>query len=191
MTGPQIRPPFITGQPFGYGSGGGGAVMMPPSAGGPGGMPTPAARSLQLPLPEIYPIPDAHEFNPLGSIDSAAINTSPAVVTGCSLSVPQGSNGVIRGVSLYINNMLATTNVDWSLLIDGQVPQGYGGLTIFPRVSPFVTNGFDCLIRFDAPAEISIVFRNLDGGSYKIGASFSGWFWPKAAGDRWMAYGPQ
>lgn len=175
--------------PFGFGGGSnGGTVVVPPTQSGSYAPPV-AGRSLQIPLPEVLPIPDAHEFNPVGSLATAAIS-GPTDIPGTILAIPQGNIGVIRGVTLYISNMLTTTNVVWSLFVNGLIPAGYSNLSIFPRSAPFVSNGFDSMIRFDAEANIKIVFSNLDGGTYVVGASYSGWFWPKASDDRWKMFGP-
>lgn len=171
--------------PWGVGRGGG-AVAMPPQLSGqvPAGPP-----SLQIPLPEVLPIPDAREFNPLGSIGSAAVTANPTLITGTSFNVPDSCLAVIRSVTLYITNMLTTTNVTWSLMVNQTSPQGFNNITIFPRATPFVSNGFDSMIRIDGPAVISVVFNNIDGGAYTIGASFSGWFWPEASDARWRQFG--
>jgi len=177
-----VAPPWGMGQ-------GGRPIIQPPTAFGPDGQqPTVSTLSQEIFLPELYPIPDAKEFNPLGSIGTAIIQTN-VTITGTSFDVPPNTFGVIRGLSLYITDMLTTTNVEYSLIIQQQAAQGYSNLRIFPRAAPFVSNGFDTLIRFTGPATIFVVFNNNDGGTYTIGASYSGWFWPQASDARWRTLG--
>lgn len=182
MSGPAMA--FPVAPPWGLGQGGGPVVVPPSFVGSPV-----ASAQLQIPLPEVLPIPDAHEFNPLGQIASAVVNAVPIAITGTQFTVPANTLAVIRGVTLYITNMLTTTNVLWSLIIDQASPQGYNQITIFPRAAPFVSNGFDSMIRFQGPCTVQVVFQNLDGGTYVIGASYSGWFWPESSDARWRRYG--
>lgn len=180
------------GPPWGMGQGGN-PVMVPPSSLGPGGRPMVSSLSMQIPLPEVFPIPSAHEFNPLGSVNSAAVSANPIEIVGGQgttlLNVPDGNIGIIRGVNLYITDMLTTTNVVWSVTVEGASPQGFDRISIFPRVAPFVSNSFDAAIRFTGPARIVMTFQNLDGGTYVIGGSYSGWYWPTAADAQWRRFG--
>jgi hypothetical protein len=139
-------------------------------------------------LPEVFPIPDAKEFNPLGSQATAVVQVNQ-VIPGTVFDVPANTFGVIRSVTFYITNMLTTTNVTYSLLIQFAAAQGYSQVAIFPRVAPFVSNSFDCMVRFLGPARVQINFDNNDGGTYVVGGSFSGWFWPQASDARWRQSG--
>lgn len=145
-------------------------------------------------LPELYPIPDAQEFNPSGSASTAAVQTdieialTPTIFNGTN-QIPKGAIGVIRGFSIYITNMLTTTTVSWTLRVNGAPAGGYGALTMFPRAQSFVGNSFDCFIRIPNGAVISVTYSNPDGGTYVVGASISGWYWPEVSGKRWLEEG--
>jgi hypothetical protein len=187
MPNPLTFPPggVVDGTPWGYGKGG--AVIRPPNV-TQSGLPA-MGRMLILPLPEDSPIPDAHEFNVEGAVATAAVTANPVAITGCSYTVPAGSLGVVRNVSVYINNMLATTDVRWFVYIDGSPVAGYAPITVFSRVAAFVGTSFDAKIRITGPATVSISFMNVDGGAYSVGAALGGWDWPQASDDRWKAYG--
>lgn len=156
-----------------------------PSAAGPGGLPY-ASRSLELPLPEITPIPDAREFNPEGDVDTSIVQLN-IDIPNCTQVVPVGNLYVIRGVSIYIDNMLTTTNVTFSLLANGVGVAGWTNLKMFPRAAPFVGNNFESMIRGQGEVTLKMVFSNIDGGSYKVGAALSGWLWPLTSDQRWKA----
>lgn len=180
--------PF-TPEPIGFGSSGA-PVMVPPNiSGGGSGAARVNSFTLLLPLPEDSPIPDAHEFNPQGQVLASVGNKNNVLVTASDIDVPDNNLGVITGVSLQIANMLSTSLISWSLLINDAAPQGYGNMTIFPRNAPFVSNGFTCKLRFNGSAKIRVVYSVADGGTYDIGASYSGWFWPENSDARWKAYG--
>lgn len=170
-----IAPPFSMGKggfpPFASPAGtiGGGAV---------------ATRTLDLPLPELVPIPSAQEFSPEGHVDTAGIQSN-ITIPGITVNVPGGSIYVIRSLSLYINNMLDTTDVRWSIVVNGNPVPGWANMTLFPRIATFVGNNFDTMIRGAGVASISVIFTNADGGSYKVGAAIGGWFWPLTADQQW------
>jgi len=167
---------------------GGSPVINPPSSLGAGGQPQVNSLTLQIPLPEVVPIPDAHGFNPAGHVAAAGV-TIGTPIPGATVNVPDSCYAVITGVTITIANMLATTNVTWSVVVNGVAPQAYNAITIIPRVSPFVSAAFDFLFRFNGAAIVQVIFSNLDGGVYDIGASVSGWYWPVASDARWKRLG--
>lgn len=173
------------GNVWGMGSGHGGAPV--PVSLGLDSTADLIPRNLMIFPPEIYPIPDAVEFNPLGSTTTIIAETK--VIPGVALQLPQSYIGIIRGYTIYVDNMLLTTNLIYTLLINGNPAPGYGSLTMFPRAAPSVSNGFDAFIRVPDGAALSVKVQNVDGGSYTVGASISGWIWPRAAGERWIGGG--
>jgi hypothetical protein len=174
-----------------FGDGAGNAApLLDPTTGAP---PPPVIKALQLPLVETFPIPGAQEFNVEGDQASVAIENNTTIATLGPVVVPQGYRAVIRSVSIYIDNMLTTTNVVWSVLLQGPGTSvaGYQNLRMFPRVAPFVGNTFDSLIRITGPASVTVIFSNLDGGTYQIGAALSGHLWLYSAEDNWRNRGGQ
>lgn len=175
------------------------AVRAPYALRTPDAMVAVLPRHVPVYLPEVYPIPDAQEFNPQGSASTVGVETGTQINllpgTGVENSptgvirLPKNNIGIIRGFSISITNMLTTTDVNWSLLINGGPAGGYGTLKLFPRAAAFVGNAFDCFIRVPSGADISVKFSNVDGGTYVVGASVSGWFWPEASGKRWIEKG--
>jgi hypothetical protein len=147
-------------------------------------------RDLSLPLPEVFPLPDAQLFN------SELQQNSPAAGTLLSLSfsprvlILTGYYSVVTSFTIYVQNMLATTNVLFTLLYAGNPVQGYNGLTIFPGASPRIANTFDAPIRNAGAGEYTVTIQNVDGGSYVVGAAISGWQWPISSDRRWKNAGP-
>lgn len=157
-----------------------------------GGLP----RFVPIYPPEIYPIPDAREFNVSGTASTSAIQSNVSITlspqvgdTAGIVTLPRGNIGVLRSYQITIANMVATTNVTWSLFINNAPVAGYGGISIIPRAAPFVSNTFDLFVRVQEGSQISVVFSNNDGGVYTVGASFGGWYWPTSSGIRWMQTG--
>lgn len=179
--------PLPVSNPFGFGGSRGTPVIVPPSS--VGGPPAPMMGwALQLPLPEVYPLPEATSFNPLGSKATAAIETNIAI-PGASVVIPSGMRAVVVGVSLYISNMLATTNVSFTVLVNGVAASGYAGIGLFPAAQALAQNSFDVPIRVLGPATVQVVYTNTDGGSYTVGASLSGWYWANTSDQRYKTTG--
>lgn len=186
MSAPNVIAPQVgfTGQ-------GAASVVVPPNLRGPGGgAPATLSRMLDIPLPDLFPIPDAHEFNIEADVSSVAVENN-ITITGLTVDIPQGYLAIVRGVSIYISNMLATTNVLYTVLTQGPgtAPAGYQNLRMFPRVAPFVGNTFDSMIRLVGPKTLTMIYSNLDGGTYQIGGAFSGWLWNVASDTRWKNAG--
>jgi hypothetical protein len=179
--------PLPVSPPFGFSGSRGQGTVLPPNiiAAGVGGV---MARQLDVPLPEVYPIPDAKEFNILGSIASPGAQAN-ILIAGTTFVIPTSNLAIIRGVSLYIAPMLITTNVTWSLTANGQPLPGYQNLSIFPRPAAQVTNSFDAFLRLRGEVTLGVIFTNTDGAAYTIGASYSGWFWPETSDQRWRERG--
>lgn len=177
----------VAGPIWGLGGGGGmgGAVVLPPDR-------AESIRALGLelsvPLPEVFPIPDATEFNIEGQVSSPGAGT--LVITGAAFTIPSNTLAIVRSVTIYVQNMLATTNVTFTLFVNTSPVPGYQGLTIFPGASPRISNTFDSFIRIIGPANISAQATNIDGGAYLLGLAFSGWYWPITSDGRWKQRGP-
>lgn len=150
-------------------------------------------RHVPVYLPEVFPIPDAVEFNPSGERASAAAETQTITllptISNALVKIPDQNIGIIRGLSIWITNMLTTTNVRWTLLVNGSPAGGYGSIALPVRATSFAGNSFDCFIRVPDGASIAVQYVNTDGGTYSIGASVSGWYWPIASGKRWLERG--
>lgn len=147
---------------------------------------------LALPLPWLTPMPGAQQFNQEGDKTSVAPENN-ITITGISVDVPQGFRCRISSVSTYIDNMLTTTNVVWSVLVNS-APSGVAGfqiLKMFPRLAPFVGNTFDSFLLIQGPATLTMVYSNIDGGNYIIGGALSGWIWNSALESQWKNNGGQ
>lgn len=146
-------------------------------------------RVLDIPLPWIERIADSQDFVGSGSVDTVAVETGTAI-TNCSFRLGQGNIGVLRSVTFYVNNMLASTNLVFTIKVNGGPVPGYGAFTPFPRVAASISNGFDMQFLLPSESKIEVFFNNVDGGSYKVGAVFTGWQHPESSALRWMQFGP-
>lgn len=156
-------------------------------------------RMVPIFLPEDHPIPDSQEFNVTGSKSTSAVEAGIPIVIAPQVGpnagfveLPAGNIGRISSVLFSITDMLTTTDVTFTLRINGAPVPGYAGYKITPRVSPYVSNSFDdpsCRILLRNGDKINVVYTNTDGGTYVVGCAITGWFWPEASGKRWLALG--
>jgi hypothetical protein len=180
--------PASWSRPWGFGGGGGVAQPLPvsPDVGASG---QDVGRELSLPLPEVFPVPEAQLFNAelqRASIiaETFTLGFTPAV------TILAGYFAVVNSFTIYVQNMLATSNLLWTLLANGVPVNGYTGLTIFPGASPRAANTFDAPIRLTGAQTLSVSITNGDGGTYLLGAAISGWQWPISSDRRWKTSGP-
>lgn len=144
-----------------------------------------AAAVLQVPLPEISPIPDARQFNTEGHDGTAGAGTR--TLADCTVVVPVNNKFIINSFSVYVDNMLTTTEIHWAILVNGVPQQGWSDIKLFPRLAPFVGDNLDPFLRGEGEATITVQIRQVDGGGYIIGAAVGGWYWPKTSDQRWKA----
>lgn len=186
--------PNAWGPLWGIGGGGlntGASLPLPPDvaaagvANGAG-----VGRDLSLPLPEVFPLPDAQLFNS----ELQQTTNAPQVLFSLpftpAVAILAGYYAVVTSFTIYVQNMLSTTNVLFTLLYNGNPVQGYNGLTMFPGASPRIANTFDAPIRLTGAGALTVTIQNVDGGTYLVGASISGWQWPISSDRRWKQAGP-
>lgn len=140
-------------------------------------------RSLELYLPEVYPIPGAVEF------EEDAIAASPGAGTivpaALLLRIPENSIGIIRVFGQGLDDMTNATRVTWGLFVNEVQAPGWGSVQLFPGVAARVTSSADTFIRLPDGAQISVRITNADGAAYQVGANYSGWYWSITSDKAW------
>lgn len=130
-------------------------------------------------------------FPPLGASNLFAaaqlsLGPGPTALTpipGCSFTVPANNVGVVRGLTLNVNNLLTTSLITFSLLINGAPLPGFANMFIFPRLAASLASDFppeNTSIEIPDGATVSVAAQVNDPGTYQLGATFRGWYWSKA-----------
>lgn len=83
--------------------------------------------------------------------------------------------GVIRGFTLFVENPVTTTNVLWTLLVNGVPVPGANGVTILGRAASSVSRPLSLLVFVPPRQRIDVRILNVDGGAYNVGADLEGW----------------
>lgn len=100
---------------------------------------------------------------------------------GLTFALPSGMVGVVDALTLLIDGILITTNVVFTLSLNGALVPGFNNLTLLPRSgATFATLSLGPYLRIPIPlgGQITAQAVNVDGGSYTIGMQARGWFWP-------------
>ena len=142
-------------------------------------------RVAQVPMPEIFPHPEARDL--LANGGQVALNLAAGAVVLCQFQVPGGRVGVLRDVNIQVNAMLGTTNVRFRLRQAGAIIPGWGDMTIAPRIAASVTASSlpeSTLVRIGEGALLTLEAQVLDAGAYDVYGSFHGWHYSTALEQR-------
>ncbi len=138
--------------------------------------------------PTVQRPPSAKDFNPLDFVSGLDAGGSPVRPAGLQVEIPSANVAVIRSLTLNINDMVPTTDVVWRLLFDGSPVQGWSPVTIFPRNAASVAVSWtpeETFIPVPEGADIAVELEVRDTGSYDVGASYHGWWYPQVVASRY------
>jgi len=157
-----------------------GAVV--PSA--PPGLP----QRINLYLPNERPIPGATLFNISGQ-QTTTLAQNNVLIPGAALELPTNALARIDNLTLFVQALQPTSQLTFDLLFNSRPVPGFTQLSIFPGLAALFVDPYDIFLDVPKNTLIQVRFTNTDGGSYLMGASFSGWFWAEAAGRAWIQNG--
>lgn len=105
---------------------------------------------------------------------------------------PQFYAGVVRELSFQINDVTAGTNVQFALRINQAVNLDTV-FEVFPRVASHVLIEFDPNVTFVrlpefANFDVLVTVRAGDIGTYLVGATIRGWWYPEELDRAWAGY---
>ncbi len=153
----------------------------------PGGNPNPypaTSRTLEVWHPWLYPFPGSTDFRINATFNSpGAGNVTPAAL---ALQFPQLKKGIITSVGYSLQNMTTATQVLWQILVNKRPVNGWQNLTFFPGNVPRISASEDAKIPVPAGGLVEVLFQNIDGAAYTVGANYYGWFWDDEAERQWM-----
>jgi len=181
-------PTDIIGKARGAQGGGGRAAVFQMGGGAPGGAPgpggSPSGSGTTLDVPPFHQVkpPQAKAFKFNVSATGLNAANTPAIIPGGTFQIPAQNVGVVRSLSVGINNMLTTSNITFSLRFDETPVPGWDNLVLFPRAATSVVAGWSPDETYEVTGEgvsVDILVNVLDAGTYQIGTSLSGWYYSK------------
>jgi len=181
--GPQAPPDIATkNQPptggRGFSGGGGGGFG---GSGPGGGLPSAPIQKTYTVPPwfEVRP-PSAREIGPLRGFQAGytALNT-PAVLPGTlTFTLPPARTGVIKSFGIQATNLLLTSLVFWTIMIDNSPVEGFTDVSLYPAALPLSMLGWgpdETNLIVPEASTITVGVNVLDGGAYQLGAELHGW----------------
>lgn len=144
--------------------------------------------SVMVRTPQEFPPPGAVSFNLFGSATvTNAANSSPASL---GFTLPPGSVGVVRGLTINANTLTAASDVRFWLLVNNSPPPGWNALTIFPRPAASVSVSWDSgqivvPIPDNGNVQLQLGVGAGDAGSYLLGGSIFGWYYSKTVEEQY------
>lgn len=147
----------------------------------------PMAGQMLLP-PSYYPPREAQFFYQRGRATALAAVAGPTVLAGSTFQIPANTVGWVREWSVQINNMLANTDIRFTILVNGGPVPGYTDFQPFPSpVARFSAFFFpeDTKIELPDRAQIQVLVTVLDPGVYDVGSDYRGWFISKSVANRY------
>lgn len=148
--------------------------------------------------PWIYPPPNAGHY--VYRVVDATVGPGPVTVElnavtatlGTSVfQIPNNNFGIMRSFNLNVNNLLATSDIVFSILVNGGAIQGHDELRVFPRAAASVSEGFspeETVLPLPEGARVSFRVTVTDAVAYQLGISWRGWYYGKDLANRYGQY---
>jgi hypothetical protein len=133
--------------------------------------------------PEYIPPPQATQFQPylLAAVVGAGV-TTPL----WTFVVPKSSVLVIKSLDFYASNTAPTSNIFFSLLVNGAPYPGYGNVPLFAGAAAINSRSFNELtLRFSEGNVLTMNFVNVDGAAYNAASGAQGWYYPRRVADKY------
>lgn len=124
---------------------------------------------------------DFNTFATQAGLDTAATPPPGFELAAAGFDIPPGNVGVVRAISLLVNNLLTTSDVRFTLRQDESPIPGWSNLTVNPRAAGSVEVSWtpeETFIEVNEGAALSWVVQVLDGGTYQVSVAMHGWFYP-------------
>lgn len=121
------------------------------------------------------------------ALNFTAVGGATTTVPGFSFTVGQSQVGVIKQITMTVQNSLATINLGMTLLINNAPVQGWTN-RLFPAVAAtgVVVPFNDVVIRMQQFDVLTAVFTDVGGAGYTCTLQASGWQTPETVVKQFM-----
>lgn len=130
--------------------------------------------------PFLFPPPFSTPINLAANV--AIVGAGVRFDAGTTLVIPKNCYGVISTIDLLLDSILITSNVLWTLLVNGFAVPGFAPITILGRNgAASVSKSWPGPLRILIPlgGQVSMTIQNVDGAPYTAGTQLYGWFFPQ------------
>jgi len=101
---------------------------------------------------------------------------------GVTFEIPDSNYGVISSIDLLLDSILITSNVLWTIFVNGMPVPGFAPLTILGRNgAASVSKSWPGPLRIVIPlgGQVSVQIVDVDGAPYTAGTQLYGWQLPQ------------
>jgi hypothetical protein len=130
--------------------------------------------------PFLYPPPNSTPINVAANV--AIVGAGGRFDAGVTFEIPDSNYGVISSIELLLDSILITSNVLWTLFVNGIPVPGFAPLTILARNgAASVSRAWPGPLRIVIPLGgiVSVQVVDVDGAPYTAGTSLYGWHFPQ------------
>lgn len=114
--------------------------------------------------------------------DDATVGPAPAVQVfsgaAAKVTIPGNSTGVVRELNLFVNGLLATSQIAFAVLVNGNPAQGYDNIRM-PQITlaayGYSPNDFYIVLPMGASVQVRATVG--DAVAYALSFSLRGWSW--------------
>jgi hypothetical protein len=126
----------------------------------------------------IYEYPSAQDFTAQAVNFAAAANTT-TTATGFTFTCPSQNVAVLRQVTVTVQNILAASDVRWSLTKNGAPVPGWTQVSIAPCAATAIIIPYnDMVVRLAQGDVLGASITETGGNAYTCTISGAGWFVP-------------
>jgi hypothetical protein len=138
--------------------------------------------------PWVYKLPMSQDFNQ-NNFATVLAAVAGTVVTPVTFQLPPTFVGYIQIVGIYVLSPTATTDITFTLRMNGAPVQGWDNLATPPGVANFFVQNFaDVQQRIVNGGKVTMtVTNNAATGPWTVGAKVAGWYHPE--GEEQRIYG--
>lgn len=146
-------------------------------------------RAAQVPpFWQIKPPEGIDFFAKMNGVLAAGAGQTLTLTPSPLLRVLNDYSGVVAGVTIFIDTPLTTLNLTFALRINAAPVQGWDKLEPFAVAANALIIPFPGTLQIPGNTQLDVlVTNNSAAGPWTVGASITGWSWPKIAED--IAFG--
>lgn len=160
-------------------AGAGGAAVLPFPGAGAGAGGVGFTRTIP-PVNEVRP-PAGTDFIVGGELAGATAATTPAVVPGVTFTVPLGSKGYVRSITLQVQNVLVTSVIRWALRDNAGAVPGWQSIPTLSGAIAVWSQSWgpdEVYVPIEPGHTVDVSVTVTDGAAYTVGAIIHGWVVP-------------
>lgn len=146
-------------------------------------------RAAQVPpFWQIKPPEGIDFYTKVGGTLAAGAGSTVELLPSPQLRILPDYSGVVAGVTIFVDTPTSSLDVTFQLLNNGAPVQGWDQLEPFAVGANAILIPFPGTLQVPGGSNFSIrVINNSAAGPWTVGASITGWSWPKIAED--IAFG--